>query len=327
MPAESQYFEFTEENEKRRKRVMRRSPASKMVFLIFLLVFSALLGGGVFVGLARATEGGGGAYPNGAEDFMAGALPPPGNYFLNYLTYYASSKFKGSNGNDLMPKFDLDVVANVFRLVHVTKHNILGANWAVHAFLPLVYQDVDVPGRGEVRWGIGDIIVDPIILGWHWPNLHITAGLDIYIPSGSYDKDKLANAGRNTWTLEPVFGITYLDKSGLELSGKFMYDFNLKNNDTKYQSGEEFHFDYTVGYHVNKQLALGLGGYYYFQTTEDKLNGATVGDGNKGKVLSIGPQAKYDYKNMSFTLKWQHEWGAENKPQGEKFWFKFMYAL
>ncbi len=313
---------------------MRRSPVSKSVFLIFLLALSLLLCGGPSLDLARATEGGGGAYPNGAEDFMAGALPPPGNYFINYLTYYTATKFKGSNGNDLTAKFDLDALANVFRLIHVTKYNILGANWAVHAFLPLVYQDVDTTMRGrlegEVRWGIGDIIVDPIILGWHWKNFHITAGLDIYIPSGSYNKDHLANAGRNYWTLEPVFGVTYLSDNGVEVSAKFMYDFNLKNNDStltgNFQSGEEFHFDYTVGYHMDK-LTLGLGGYYYFQTTEDRWNGQTFGDGFKGKVLAIGPQAKYDYKNISFTLKWQHEWGAENKPQGEKFWFKFMYAF
>ena len=34
-----------------------------------------------------ATEFGGGAYPNGAECFMAGAVPPPGTYFLNYVTH------------------------------------------------------------------------------------------------------------------------------------------------------------------------------------------------------------------------------------------------
>ena len=311
---------------------MRKSPVGKRLFLVFLLTLSLLLCGGPSTDHARATEGGGGAYPNGAEDFMVGALPPPGTYFLNYLTYYTASKFKGSNGNDLMPKFDLDVVANVFRMVHVTKQKILGADWAVHAFLPLVYQDVDMttPGgpRGEVRWGLGDIIVDPIILGWHWKNFHIIAALDIFVPSGSYDKGHLANAGRNYWTFEPIFAATFLSDSGIEVSGKFMYDFNLKNSDTNYHSGEEFHFDYTVGYHIDKQLTLGLGGYYYLQTTEDRVNGATAPDGGfKGKVLAFGPQAKYDYKNMSFILKWQHEFGAENKPQGDKLWVKFMYAF
>lgn len=48
-----------------------------------VIAATALLSPGALVGTALATEGGGGAYPNGAEDFMAGALPPPGTYFKN----------------------------------------------------------------------------------------------------------------------------------------------------------------------------------------------------------------------------------------------------
>ena len=43
--------------------------------------------------------------------------------------------------------------------------------------------------------------------------------------------------------------------------------------------------------------------------------------------MAIGPQAVYNYKNMSFTLKWQKEFEAENRPEGNNFWFKFMYAF
>ncbi|MGE5239904.1 MAG: transporter, partial [Chloroflexota bacterium] len=114
--------------------------------------------------------------------------------------------------------------------------------------------------------------------------------------------------------------------SGVEVSGKFMYDFNTENNDTDYQSGQEFHFDYTVGYHI-KNWSLGVGGYYYKQTTNDELNDEKFLDGFKGQVFAIGPEVKYDYKNMSFTLKYQKEMAVENKPEGDKFWFKFMYVF
>ncbi|MDA0321808.1 MAG: hypothetical protein O2923_03700 [Verrucomicrobia bacterium] len=40
---------------------------------------------------ALATEGGGGAYPNGAEGFMTGALPPPGNYLVDYSLFYSAN--------------------------------------------------------------------------------------------------------------------------------------------------------------------------------------------------------------------------------------------
>ena len=289
--------------------------------VVFIIAFSS-------GSSAWATEGGGGAYPNGAEDFMTGALPPPGTYFLNYFNYYRATSFKDKDGNDAMPKFELNGYANVFRLVHVTKMQFFGASWAMHAFLPLAYADLDATPGKDNRAGVGDIIIDPFILGWHWKNFHLTTGLDIYLPTGTYNKDRLLNIGRNYYTLEPVVGVTYLADNGFELSGKFMYDVNFKNSDTEYTSGQEFHFDYTIGYHIDKAWAVGIGGYYYYQTTDDEQRGVTVGtDGNKGRVLAVGPQAAYNYKNMSFTLKWQKEFEAKNRPQGDNFWFKFMYAF
>jgi hypothetical protein len=294
----------------------------------FGLWFIVLVGAVALAVPALATEGGGGAYPNGAESFMVGALPPPGTYFLNYLTYYQASSFKDNNGNDLPVKFNLKATADVLRFVHVTKTDILGANWAVHAFIPVAYMDVEMGPRSDDRFGLGDIIIDPFILGWHSKNFHVTTGLDIYIPTGSYNQDRLANTGRNYWTFEPIVAFTYLSDGGFEISAKFMYDFNTENEDTNYQSGQEFHFDYTIGYHINKQWAVGIGGYYYQQTTDDELNGAKVGsDGFEGRVFAIGPVAQYNYKNMSFTAKWQPEFEARNKPEGNKFWFNFVYAF
>jgi len=284
-----------------------------------------LMGAAAIAGPASATEGGGGAYPNGAEDFMAGALPPPGTYFKNYLTYYTASKFKDNNGNDLIPDFKLKVAADVLRFIYVTDYKVFGANWAVHAFIPLAYQDVTLGGRDDDRFGLGDIIVDPIILGWHTKNFHVTAGLDIYIPTGSYNQDRLANTGRNYWTFEPVLGLTYLSDGGFEISAKFMYDYNTENDDTNYQSGQEFHVDYAVGYHIGKEWIVGLNGYYYQQVTEDERDGNDAG--NKGRVFALGPAVQYNYKNMSFTAKWQPEFEARNKPEGNKFWFNFVYAF
>jgi hypothetical protein len=298
------------------------------LFLFSLLSVIVLTCAIAFTDCALATEGGGGVYANGAEDFMTGALPPPGTYFINYLNYYTASRFNDRNGNSMLSDFSVDAIADVLRLVHVTHYKILGADWGFQATLPVVYEKVRMSSaQNDSRTGLGNLDIDPFILGWHWKNFHVSAGPDVYLPAGTYDKDELANPGRNYWTFEPVVAVTFLSDEGIELSSKFMYDFNTKNQDTNYLSGQEFHFDYTIGYHI-KKWAFGLGGYYYRQTTNDELNGAKVGpDGFKGEVFALGPQVMYDYKNMSFTLKWQPEVNAENRPEGSKLWFKFMYAF
>ncbi len=300
-----------------------RKMYSAAVFF-FILVAGFLLPG--IDSPAFATEGGGSAYPNGAEDFMAGAVPPPGFYLVDYLNYYSADTFRNGSGDSAVPDFKLKATANVFRFIYVTKHQVFGGFWGMHAFLPVVNLDVTVPGRSQTKTGIGDIIVDPFILSWHSKNWHAVTGLDVYMPTGPYATSDLANIGRNYWTFEPVAAATYISDSGVDISAKVMYDFNTKNDDTGYTSGQEFHVDYTVAKKFDA-LSLGVGGYYYKQMTDDKQNGSTVGDGNRGQAFAIGPQIKYDYKNMSFLLKYQAESNVKNRPEGDKFWFKFIYAF
>lgn len=288
-------------------------------------------------GSANATEGGGGAYPNGAEDFMAGAVPPPGNYFINYFEYYAADKFKNNSGKNI-DGFKLNVAADVLRFIHITDKKVLGGFWGMHAFIPLVYQDVALEPSftgapvklDDSRASLGDIIVDPVIISWHGPNWHAATGVDIFMPTGNHDKNHLANPGRNYWTFEPLVGVTLLPGAGFDISAKLMYDINTRNHDstvpgvTRYRSGQEFHADYALGKQMGPVTA-GLAGYYYKQMTADEADGVKVG--NRGQVAAFGPALKYGYKNMSFSLKYLFETEVRNRPQGENLWFKFVYAF
>lgn len=294
-------------------------------FVFFVFVMCCLLTTFFLCDTAFSTEGGGGAYPNGAEDFYTGRVPPPGTYFVNYFSYYCANEIKDNSGKTVPVHFRLNVTADVLRFIHITKYKIFGADWGFHILIPLVHARVEKGLQKERKTGIGDITINPVLLGWHSKNWHWGAGLDFKIPNGAYNKNDLANIGRNYWTIEPIFTVTYLSDDGFEASAKFMYDFNTRNNATKYLSGQEFHFDYTLGKKI-EDFNIGVGGYYYKQTTDDRLNGRVVRN-KRGQAVGIGPQARYQYKNMSFSLKYQWELLVKNKPEGEKFWFKFGYAF
>ena len=60
---------------------------------------------------AAATEGGGGCYQSGGEGQMTGALPPPGQYFLNYLLYYDADSLRDGSGHTVPIDFKADVAA------------------------------------------------------------------------------------------------------------------------------------------------------------------------------------------------------------------------
>ncbi|MEI7672016.1 MAG: transporter [Deltaproteobacteria bacterium] len=274
---------------------------------------------------AKAMEGGpsGGL---GGEDFMGGALPPPGFYYLNYLMYYSTNTVKDNNGNKVeIPTRDFKVQAlvDLNRFVYISKFKILGADYGAQVIVPLVNVNVQpFTATSEKRSGVGDIVLTPLILGWHSKNWHGVFGVDAFVPTGSYNKYRPDNIGRNYWSSEIAAAFTYMSDGGFEVSSKFMFDINFKNPDTNYKSGNEFHMDALVGYHIGP-WGLGVNGYYYKQVSDDSMDGVTFIDGNRGQVIGIGPAVNYTTaKHITFSAKYHKEMSAKNISEGDRFWLK-----
>lgn len=267
---------------------------------------------------AFATEGGGGAYPNGNENYMLGALPPPGVHFLGFASTYHADQLRGADGNRLPVDFNLQVTALAPRVVWVTNQQILGGQVVLHAIAPLLNIDATVGGHSQNKTGLGDMLFGTG-LGYHVSDkFHYVLGLDVVAPTGSYDKNNLVNLGRHYWTVEPLVAITYVQPSGINADIKLMVDVNTRNNDTNYKSGHEIHADYAVGWGFGNGWVAGVGGYVYKQVNDDQLNGVDIG--NRGRAVAFGPSIKYDNgKGWFITAKWQKEFSVVNRAQGNEF--------
>ncbi|MFD2272338.1 hypothetical protein ACFS07_17405 [Undibacterium arcticum] len=65
---------------------------------------------------AHATEGGGSVYPNGVDNFAAGAMPPPGIYGMVFGEHYTADRLNDKDGNRVPLNFKVtaDVIAPRF---------------------------------------------------------------------------------------------------------------------------------------------------------------------------------------------------------------------
>lgn len=272
--------------------------------------------------LANASEGGGSSYPLGAETYMAGAMPPPGMYGQVFVSHYEADSFRGNDGRKLPMDFDLRADCIAARFIWVTDQQVLGGQLGFHVIAPLVDVKVSVNDQSQSKSGLGDVIFAPA-LGYHYSDkMHAIFAVDTIAPTGRYDRDDLANTGRNYWVLQPVVALAYVDPNGLNVDVKTMYDFNFENRATNYRSGQALHMDYSVGWGVGNGWVLGVGGYTYWQTTDDRQDGERVED-NKGRSLAIGPSIKYQSKDGWFlTAKWQNETQVRNRPDGNAYWLK-----
>lgn len=294
---------------------------------------------------AHATESGGNVYPLGAEGTLAGALPPPGVYYLGYVQSYSADRFNDGDGKQgFIPAFDVDAQAAVSRVVWVTGRKVLGADLAMHVVAPVVRLDAHIAGVSDRRTGVTDVTVDPLILGWHFTNgLHVLTGVDINVPVGNYSRTSVANISRHHWNVEPVVAVAYYPKNGLQFDLKAMYDINFKNRDAQinalnptgadYRSGNELHVDFAATKPVHPKVSVGVGGYYYRQTTSDQVDDpaaqATIDTlgGFKGEVFAAGPTVRVAAGKAQVIATWQHEFTARYRPQGEKLWIKMILPL
>lgn len=293
-------------------------------------------------GAARAEEGPTGHYLAGTVADFIDAVPPKGTVVLRASVL----RYSGSNTVEPMPIAGLttsDVRATLwmYALSATLRPNYDLANnlaWAASITIPIVSLAVDanlhLPGgvipRSQDTTGFGDVLVTPLIFNYSFtPTLSANARVALYVPTGRYQTDRIANTGKNFWTIEPILGVAYFGKeTGLEATIYGGLDVNTKNKSTEYQTGTIVHGDATLALHVSlKSGVYGLGGtgFWYQQVSADSGLGATLG-ANEARAGGAGPVISYVTRvrafPVAFDLKWMHDFAVQRRLDGQHWFLK-----
>lgn len=274
-----------------------------------------------------ATEGGTTAFPNGGEDFLVAAMPPPGNYGWILFNRYSANYLADNSGNRALPEFNLRVNALTPRFDWVKPVSLFGADrWGTLFIAPLLDLDLKLspaPGvfvRGNKR-GLGDLAIGN---GLHWTfaNFEMINSIDVVVPIGAYDVSDPVNPGQNRWVVRLNHLSTWRPAKAWDVSYRLHWDYNFKNAATDYRSGQTVYLNWAVGWSPQPQLTVGIAGYFLRQITDDRQAGMMVAPGgNRVRVDGIGPCIKYFLPNhVMLTAKYFHESGARNHPRGDQFW-------
>jgi hypothetical protein len=254
---------------------------------------------------AVAGEGGGSHYLQGTRsDFQAGVFGPAGIYYRNDLFYYAADIGARPLGGRVAGRSEQEIWANLAKVAYLGRRKVLGARYGAAVSVPLVI-DAKVNGaaqggsfgtfrEGNVS-GLGDVFLSPVLLNWKLGDHNLTlAPAGIFAPTGSYEKDRLINLGRNYWSFDVAASYTWLHpRRGHEMSASVGFMFNTENPDTNYTTGTEFHLDWLIGQYLSEHLGIGLNGYYYQQLEGDdgKVAGPINASNFQGRGVGLGPAA------------------------------------
>lgn len=291
-----------------------------------LLVSAAAL---TLAGAAHSVESGAPITPFGVFDFGAGMLPPPSDVATVGVraAFYSASELRDTNGKVSPVGIKLKVNSAALAIVKTTDIPLLGGTYGFSAVVPYLDMSnrltIPTPGGPMPLKGtnaaVGDVTIAPVMVKWTpSPGLFVNGRLELQLPTGSYKAERLINTGSNHWTASPAVAFTWIGPSGLELSSNIQINFHGKNKDTQYQSGVEYQHEFAIGQHVGP-WTLGVGGYLYQQLSDDKVNGAKFQDGNRSRVMALGPAISFFDLGSDWPLIWAHaykEFGARNRSQG-----------
>ena len=276
---------------------------------------------------AHAVENGSPITPPGVYDFGAGLLPPPTEFGTVGVRAAATraTDLRDNAGQRSAATPDLKVNSYSMAYIRMTEHMVGSARYGWGGVVPVLdmSMNLSVPtpvgpvGLSGKNQAVGDVQLIPVILQWvHGPGLFSNFQLAAQLPTGSYDKNRLINAGTNHATLSPSWAFTWIQPGGFEVSSWFQLNFNQRNKDTNYRSGTEYEHDFAVGQHFGP-WTVGMGGYLYQQISDDVAPG--LSNGNRSRALALGPALTYFQPGSGLPLVSMHfyrETEVRNRTQG-----------
>lgn len=255
-----------------------------------------------------------GHYPAGSEGLKAATLPPPGFYFRDYNIFYAADRLKGGPAD-----FELTVYANAPRFIWMTPHKVLGADFGFDLTLPFIYNDLEIASVGvkEQFFELGDLLVEPVILGWHGKQWDAGFAYGFWAPSGDFDLQHAARPGKGFWSHMLSIGGTYYpdEKKAWSLSVLNRYEIHMENSRLDITPGDTLTTEWGISRTVAKGVDLGVIGYWQQQTFRDHGAGAST---LRDRVVGIGPEilAFVPKINWFVSARYAREFAAKDHPEG-----------
>ncbi len=304
---------------------MKRTSTFPCGFIRTLIVTCAVFG---YSHSSLAAEGAASNYfPGTYGDYAAAVGPDPGWIYFNYNLYYSADTDRAVLQGRESLELDVYSYVNMSAFIYSFERPVVGATFTMGGFLPFGVVDLEaqLAVSGEdghaSETDFGDANLLPASLYWKGDKWHINLYELVIAPTGQYDVDNDVNLGRNYWSFDTVVGVTYLDlEKGRDYSLVAGYMINSENDDTDYQTGDEFHVDWMLNQFFSESFALGIHGYYYKQVEGDSGDGAILGN-FKGESVGIGPSSLWSPPaaegRFSVTGSWLHDLDATNRLEAD----------
>ncbi len=253
--------------------------------------------------------------------------------------HYGSDKIMDGDGNELpnLTGEKRDVRSDAFGLFAwwVSQYKILGANYGIQAIIPFVGNQIEFASfEFETGFGLADIFLQPVNLGWHLKQADFLATYGFYIPAGSYEAGAEDNHGLGMWTHEFGAGSTlFFDaQKRWHFAAAGYFELNGTKKDTEIDVGNTLTVEGGLGRSfLEGALSVGVAYYANWKLSPDKIGLNTdipnlpseVTLEDKHRVYALGPEVTLPVAIKGrlislITARYQWELDARSTLEGER---------
>ena len=265
---------------------------------------------------------------------------------LNFLVAAYTYSHGGLATDPSFPLTDADLQINAAIFAYARSFEMWGQSAKFDAVLPVADisgtakyagepKERDITGMGDPRFRFsynfyGAPAVSLQEFASYEQDVIVGASVQVSVPMGQYDPNKLVNVGTNRWSVKPEIGMSKeLGKLTLELNGSATYYTDNEN----FLGGQTRQQDpiYAVQGHVIYSFRGGiwaaLDATYYMggQTTVDGVTGNDMQRNSRGGVTVALPVSRYNSVKLyastgvstrtgsdfdTFGIAWQTRWGG-----------------
>ena len=281
-----------------------------------------------------------GSHTLGDFGVQSGSQPAPGMYAALFYLRYDTDTIKDADGDIVrLPQaspgsFAIGAVAPM--VWYVSKTKLFGANYGAMVVFPFANASLEAPAfqlSETVDTSFSDMLIRPFDLGWHTPRADVAAGLQLYLPTGRYERGGSDNIGKGMWAYEPFVGTTFYfdEKRTTSFAATAYWELHGKKEDTEAKVGQLLTLQGGLGKsYLGGGLILGAAYYAQWKLTSDDLAGFVLPGGdaidvnarNKHKVFALGPDVTLPVASKSklfalVNIRYLWETGARVKTEGQ----------
>jgi hypothetical protein len=275
-----------------------------------------------------------GAAPSGAQDLGhklvgtlglgAGSQPESGLYLADrFLLYHANEVFD-RNGRRIPVNVDLDAIANGFGIGGTLELPWLSTyvNASIGVPVARVSLQTDRAEVGVDKFGLGDLYVQPLKLGWKLSQLDVVTGYAFYAPTGHFAPGRNDGVGSGQWTHEfSLGGTAYFDRDKTwRLSALTSYNLNLRKRDIDITRGDTVQIQGGASKTLFGILEVGLAGYALWQVKDDRGGDVPpVLRGARDRAYGLGPEIGVTIAPLRsrLTVRYERDIEVRSRPRGE----------